>query len=336
MSEKYRVSREEQDRYAVESHRSAAHATREGWFAKEMLPISIPQKKGDPIVVDRDESIREDTTAETLSKLKPAFKKDGTVTAGNAPGVNDGASATVVMAADVAARLNLSPLARIVGQATSGLEPMLVLMTPVEAVRKVLKKTGWTLDDVDLVRVERGVRGAGRRGHPRTRPRSGEGQRAGRRGRARPRDRLERRARPDDAALRAERLGKKRGIATLCLGGGNGVALAVERLWITTVGVIGAGTMGNGIAQVFAQSGFEVRLHDAAPAAIDRARASIEKSLAKFVEKGKLTAADRDATLGRLALGARARRARRRRLRRRSDRREPRRQARSSSAGSTR
>src|SRR4029077_4161907 len=111
----------------------------------EILPISIPQKKGNPVVVDRDESIREDTTADTLSKLKPAFKKDGTVTAGNAPGVNDGAAALVVMGADVAARLKLTPIARVVGHATAGLEPKLVMMTPVEAVRKVLKKTGWAI-----------------------------------------------------------------------------------------------------------------------------------------------------------------------------------------------
>ncbi len=230
VSEKFRVSREDQDRYAVESHRRAAHATREGWFAKEMLPISIPQKKGDPVVINRDEAIREDTSAETLSKLKPAFKKDGTVTAGNAPGVNDGASATVVMASDVAARLNLKPLARIVGQATSGLEPMFVLMTPVEAVRKVLKKTGWTLDDVDLFELNeafsvQGVAvirelgldpakvnvqgGAVALGHA-----------IGSSG-----------SRVLTTLLYAlERLGKKRGIATLCLGGGNGVALAVERL----------------------------------------------------------------------------------------------------------
>ena len=230
VSERFKVTREQQDCYAVESHRRAAHATREGWFTKEILPVSIAQKKGDPIVVSRDESIREDTTSESLARLKPAFKKDGTVTAGNAPGVNDGAAATVVMAADVAQRLNLKPIARIVGQATSGLEPMLVMMTPVEAVRKLLKKTGWKLDDVDLVELNeafavQGVAvmhelgldpskvnvqgGAVALGHP-----------IGASG-----------ARILTTLLYAlERLGKKRGIATLCLGGGNGVALAVERL----------------------------------------------------------------------------------------------------------
>ena len=139
--------------YAAESHRKAAHATRQGWFKDEILPISIPQRKGEPIVIDVDEPIREDTTAETLSKLKPAFKKDGSVTAGNAPGVNDAAAAVVIMAATKAAALGLTPMARVVGQATSGLAPKLVMMTPVEAVRKVASKVGWDLKDVDLFEI---------------------------------------------------------------------------------------------------------------------------------------------------------------------------------------
>ncbi|HUL71941.1 MAG TPA: acetyl-CoA C-acetyltransferase [Vicinamibacterales bacterium] len=229
VSEKYKVTREQQDCYAVESHRRAAHATREGWFKDEILPVSLPQKKGDPIVVSRDESIREDTSLETLGRLKPAFKKDGTVTAGNAPGVNDGAAATVVMAADVAARLKLQPIARIVAQATAGLEPMLVMMTPVEAVRKVLKKTGWKIEDVDLFELNEAFAvqavavtrelgldpsrvnvagGAVALGHP-----------IGASG-----------ARILTTLIYAlRRTGRKRGIATLCLGGGNGVALAIER-----------------------------------------------------------------------------------------------------------
>jgi acetyl-CoA C-acetyltransferase len=230
VSEKYRVTREQQDCYAVESHRKAATATKQGWFRDEILPVSIPQKKGDPIVIDRDEAIREDTTLESLGKLKPAFKKDGTVTAGNAPGVNDGAAALVVMGADVASRLDLKPIARVVGQATSGLEPQLVMMTPVEAVKKLLEKTGWTTDDVDLVELNEAFSvqavavtrelgldpsrvnvqgGAVALGHP-----------IGASG-----------ARLLTTLLYAlRRLGKKRGIATLCLGGGNGVALAVEIL----------------------------------------------------------------------------------------------------------
>ena len=230
VSDKYRVTREQQDCYAVESHRKAAAATKAGWFKDEIVPVSLPQKKGDPIVINRDESIREDTSLESLGKLKPAFKKDGTVTAGNAPGVNDGAAALVVMGADVASKLNLTPIARVVGQTTSGLEPQLVMMTPVEAVRKLLPKVGWTIDDVDLVELNEAFAvqavavtrelgldpsrvnvqgGAVALGHP-----------IGASG-----------ARVLTTLLYAlRRLGKKRGIATLCLGGGNGVALAVEML----------------------------------------------------------------------------------------------------------
>ena len=167
VAEKYSVSRDEQDRYAAESHRKAAHATREGWFKDEILPIDIPQRKGDAIVVDTDEPIREDTTAAALAKLKPAFKKDGSVTAGNAPGVNDAAAAVVIMAAEKARALGLTPMARIVGQATSGLAPKLVMMTPVEAVRKVATKVGWELEGRRPLRDQRGVLGPGRRGHAR-------------------------------------------------------------------------------------------------------------------------------------------------------------------------
>ncbi|HXT71851.1 MAG TPA: acetyl-CoA C-acetyltransferase [Vicinamibacterales bacterium] len=230
VSEKYNVTRAEQDDYAAASHRKAAHATKQGWFKDEILPVSLPQKKGDPIVIDRDESIREDTSAESLSKLKPAFKKDGTVTAGNAPGVNDGAAAVVVMGADVAKRLNLTPIARIVGYATAGLEPMLVMMTPVEAVRKLNKKIGWKMEDAELVELNEafsvqavavtrelgieparvnGQGGAVALGHP-----------IGASG-----------ARILTTLLYSlKRQGKTRGIATLCLGGGNGVAMAVEIL----------------------------------------------------------------------------------------------------------
>ncbi len=230
VSERYKVSREDQDAYAVDSHRKASKATKDGAFTDEMLPISIPQKKGDPLIVNTDEPIREDTSLESLGRLKPAFKKDGTVTAGNAPGVNDAAAALVVMGADTAARLNLTPLARVVGQATSGLEPKLVLMTPVDAVRKLMKKTGWSLEEVDLFELneafsvqgvavirELGIDpmkvnvhgGAVALGHA-----------IGASG-----------ARVLTTLLYAlKRHGKKRGVATLCLGGGNGVALAVERL----------------------------------------------------------------------------------------------------------
>src|SRR5262249_7324409 len=150
VAEHYQVGRAAQDDYAARSHQKAARAQAEGAFKDEILVLSVPQKKGAPIVVDRDEAVRADTTAETLAALKPAFKKDGTVTAGNAPGVNDGACALVVMDAVRAKSLGLAPLARIVAQATSGLAPKFVLMTPVEAVRRVAEKAGWDLADVDL------------------------------------------------------------------------------------------------------------------------------------------------------------------------------------------
>jgi acetyl-CoA C-acetyltransferase len=230
VAEHYHVGREAQDDYAARSHQKAARATGEGAFKEEILPIEIPQKKGPPIVVDRDESIRPDTTAESLKALKPAFKKDGSVTAGNAPGVNDGASALVVMAADRAKSLGVPPLARIVAQATSGLAPKFVLMTPVEAVQRVIEKTGWNLKDVDLFELneafavqavavlnELGIDpekvnvngGAVALGHA-------IGSSGGR---------------VLTTLLYAlKRRNLKRGIATLCLGGGNGVALAVERV----------------------------------------------------------------------------------------------------------
>ena len=228
VAERYRVTREEQDHYAVESHRRAAAATRSGWFKEEILPVSIPGKAG-PTIFDSDEGIREDTSAEALARLKPAFKKDGTVTAGNAPGVNDAAAALVVTGVDVAERLRLRPLARVAGYATSGLEPRLVMMTPVHAVRALLQKVGWSIDDVDLVELNEAFAvqavavtrelgldparvnvqgGAVALGHP-----------IGASG-----------ARILTTLLFAlERLGKRRGVATLCLGGGNGVALAIER-----------------------------------------------------------------------------------------------------------
>ena len=223
VSQTYKVSREEQDAYAVDSHRKAAAATRDGAFIDEILPIEIPQRKGDPIVLSKDEPIRDDTSMETLGRLKPAFKKDGTVTAGNAPGVNDAAAALVVMGADVAAKLNLTPIARVVGQATAGLEPKLVLMTPVDAVRKLMNKTGWSINDVDLFELNeafsvQGVAVIRELGLDAARVNVHGGHAIGASG-----------ARVLTTLLYAlKRHNKKRGVATLCLGGGNGVALAVE------------------------------------------------------------------------------------------------------------
>ena len=224
----YNVSREQQDEYAVQSHRRAADAQTAGRFTAEMHSVRVPQKRGDPLVVDRDESVRADTTVEALGALRPAFQTDGTVTAGNAPPVNDGAAALVVMSAERAATLNLTPMARIVGQATSGLAPKYLLMTPVDAVRRLLRKIAWRLDQVDLFELneafsvqavavlnELGIDpqkvnvngGAVALGHP-----------IGASG-ARILTTLL-------YALQARKL--RRGVATLCLGGGNGVALAVE------------------------------------------------------------------------------------------------------------
>ena len=228
VAEIYGVPREEQDRYAAGSHQKAARAAAEGRFASEIVPVDVPQTKGSPIVIDRDETIRPDSTVDALKALKPAFKKDGSVTAGNAPGVNDGASALVVMSEERATALGVTPMARIAGYATSGIAPKLLLMTPVESIRKLLARTGWRLEDVDLFEINEAFAaqmvaiikelgldaarvnvngGAIALGHP-----------IGASG-----------ARVLTTLLYAMKSrGVKRGIASLCLGGGNGVALAVE------------------------------------------------------------------------------------------------------------
>jgi acetyl-CoA C-acetyltransferase len=228
VADTYKVTRDQQDQYSAESHKKAAAAQTSGRFDAEILPVSIPQKKGEPFAFAKDESVRAETTADVLRSLKPAFKKDGTVTAGNAPPVNDGAAALVVMSQDKVKATNAKPMARIVAQATSGLAPKMLLMTPVEATRKVLKKAGWSLSDVDLLELNEAFAvqavavgnelgldmskvnvngGAVALGHP-----------IGASG-----------ARILTTLIYALKdRGKKRGIATLCLGGGNGVALAIE------------------------------------------------------------------------------------------------------------
>ena len=229
VAERYGVTRAEQDEYALNSHRKAAAAIKAGRFTDEILPVEIPQKKGAPIVFDTDESVRADTTIEALGKLKPAFREGGTVTAGNAPGVNDGASALVVTSLERARALNVEPLARIAAQATSGIQPELVMMAPVEAIRKVLKKAGWSLSEVDLIELNEAFSvqaiaimrelkldpqkvnvngGAVALGHA-----------IGQSG-----------SRVLTTLLyEMRRRGVRRGLAALCLGGGNAVALAVER-----------------------------------------------------------------------------------------------------------
>ena len=231
VAEKYGITRQEQDQFAYESHRKAVNATKSGLVAEQIVAVEIPQRKGAPVVINTDESPREDTSVEALAKLKPAFKKDGTVTAGNAPGTNDGAAALVVTTEKNAARLGKKPIARIMAQAVSGIEPKWIMMAPVDAVEMILKKTGWDRDkDVDLyelneafavaaIGVTRGLKlnpekvnvngGAVALGHP-----------IGASG-----------ARVLVTLLyELQRRNLKRGIAALCLGGGNAVALAVERL----------------------------------------------------------------------------------------------------------
>ncbi|HEX8141682.1 MAG TPA: acetyl-CoA C-acetyltransferase [Pyrinomonadaceae bacterium] len=230
VAERYHVTRAEQDEYALNSHRKAAAAAKAGRFKDEILAIEIPQKKGEALVFDTDETVREDTSLEALAKLKPAFKKEGgTVTAGNAPGVNDGASALVVTSLERARRMGVEPLARIAAQATSGIEPELVMMAPVEAIRKVLKKAGWSLDEVDLIELNEAfsvqavaiIRELGLDAK-RVNVNGGAvalGHAIGQSG-----SRL-----LTTMLYEMRRRDVHRGLAALCLGGGNAVALAVER-----------------------------------------------------------------------------------------------------------
>src|ERR1700758_5025080 len=145
VAEKYGITREEQDQFAVNSHLKAVSAIKECRFKSQIIPVEIPVKKkgAPPVIFDKDESPREDTTIEALRSLKPAFKKDGTVTAGNAPGVNDGAAAVVVTSAQRSKELGIQPIVRIVAQATSGVEPKWVMMAPVDAVKKIWERAGW-------------------------------------------------------------------------------------------------------------------------------------------------------------------------------------------------
>jgi len=231
VAEKYGITREEQDEFAVNSHRKAIAAIKECRFKSQIVPVEIPVKKkgAPPTIFDKDESPREDTTIEVLRSLKPAFKKDGTVTAGNAPGVNDGAAALVVTSAKRAQELGAKPMVRIVAQATSGVEPKWVMMAPVGAVQQIWKKTGWKNEDVDLYELneafsvqalgvmrELGLNpdkvnvngGAVAIGHPI----GASGARV-----------------LVTLIYEMIRRDMKRGIAALCLGGGNAVAMAVER-----------------------------------------------------------------------------------------------------------
>ena len=231
VAEKYRITREEQDEFAVNSHRKAVAAIKECRFQAQIVPVELPAKKkgAPPLIFDKDESPREDTTIEVLRSLKPAFKKDGTVTAGNAPGVNDGAAALVVTSSQHAQELGAKPMVRIIAQATSGVAPEWVMMAPVGAVRRIWEKTGWKKDEVDLYELNEAFSvqalgvirelaldvnkvnvngGAVAIGHPI----GASGARV-------------------LVTLIYEMIRRDvhRGIAALCLGGGNAVAMAVER-----------------------------------------------------------------------------------------------------------
>jgi acetyl-CoA C-acetyltransferase len=231
VAEKYGITREEQDEFAVNSHRKAVAAMKECRFKSQIVPVELPaKKKGEaPVLFEKDESPREDTTVEVLRALKPAFKKDGTVTAGNAPGVNDGAAAVVVTSAQRAKELGTQTIVRIVAQATSGVEPKWVMMAPVDAVRKIWKRTGWENEGVDFYELNEAFSvqalsvmrelgldpdrvnvngGAVAIGHPI----GASGARV-----------------LVTLIYEMARRDAKRGIAALCLGGGNAVAMAVER-----------------------------------------------------------------------------------------------------------
>ncbi len=161
IAEKYNVCREVQDEYAVESHRRAVDAIKGGRFAAEIVPIAIPQKRGDPVIVDSDEGPREDASLQALGRLKAAFKDQGTVTAGNASQLSDGAAALIVGSEEAAKRMAGQPIARIVAFATSGIEPSLVMMAPLEAIQKVREKAGWNDDQSRPLRTERSFCGPG-------------------------------------------------------------------------------------------------------------------------------------------------------------------------------
>ena len=230
VAEEYAIGRTEQDEFAMNSHRKAAAAIKAGKFKDEIVAVEIPQKKGPALVFDTDETVREDTSMEALGKLKPAFKSEGgTVTAGNAPGVNDGASAVVVTSLRRARELGVEPMAKIVAQATSGVEPRMVMMAPVAAVQKLFKKTGWSPSEVDLVELNEAFSvaavavtrelgldpekvnvngGAVALGHA-----------IGQSG-----SRL-----LTTMLYELKRRDARRGIVSLCLGGGNAVAMAIER-----------------------------------------------------------------------------------------------------------
>jgi acetyl-CoA C-acetyltransferase len=229
IAKKYQFSRDDQDAFAAASQQKTEKAQADGIFADEVVPVEIPQRRGDPVVFDRDEYPKAGVTAEGLGKLRPAFDREGTVTAGNASGINDGAAVVLVMSADKAAELGLEPMANITAYSSAGVDPAIMGTGPIPATRKCLEKAGWTVDDLDLIESNEAFAaqsmsvnhdlewdtnkvnisgGAIALGHP-----------VGASG-----------ARVLVTLLHGmKRTGAKRGLATLCIGGGQGVALAVER-----------------------------------------------------------------------------------------------------------
>ncbi|MFO7981697.1 MAG: acetyl-CoA C-acetyltransferase [Candidatus Aminicenantes bacterium] len=228
VAEKFGATKEEQDKYAASSYQKAVAAIENGYFKDEIVPVQIPQRRGDPIIFEVDEGPRKDADYERLSKLKPVFKKDGTVTAGNASTLNDGASALVVASEDAVKERNLKPLAKIAGMASNALEPNMVMYAPKGAIEKLVDNLGWKIDDVDLFEINEAFSsqlvvllkelnldrekvnvhgGAVALGHP-----------IGATG-----------ARILTTLIYAlKHRGLKKGIASLCLGGGDAVAMAVE------------------------------------------------------------------------------------------------------------
>jgi len=228
IAEKFGATRDEQDQYAVNSHQKAVHAIEKGYFKDEILPVEVPQRKGDPVIFEVDEGPRKDAQLERLSKLRPVFKKDGTVTAGNASSLNDGASALVIASEDVVKDKKLTPIAKISGMASNALEPSMVMYAPKGAIEQLLDNLDWKIEDVDLFEINEAFSsqlvvlikeldldkekvnvhgGAVALGHP-----------IGATG-----------ARILTTLIYAlKHRGLKKGIASLCLGGGDAVAMAVE------------------------------------------------------------------------------------------------------------
>jgi acetyl-CoA C-acetyltransferase len=224
------ITREEQDEYAYHSQRKAGEAMTAGKFKDEIVPVEIPQRRGEPVIVEVDETPRPDTTLEKLAGLRPAFQKDGTVTAGNAPGLNDGSSAVLVMSEEKANQLGVKPMARVVGYSAAFREPKYLFYAPIDAVKKVLEKTGLTLDQIDIIEANeafaaqcladgKGLEwdwdrvnvngGAIALGHPI----GASGTRV-----------------VVTLMYEMEKRGASKGLATLCLGGGGAVAMVIERI----------------------------------------------------------------------------------------------------------